>query len=295
MIYFLLIFQQFIASTTHIFAKNLTFELPPTLVLLARSFIATLLFIAILLLRKQNPFSVQRKDIPKFILLGILNIPLNQFLFFVSIKLTTAPNVALAYALSPVFILLIAVLFLKEKVTFLQVLGILLSFVGIGLILIEKGISFRSEYFLGNLVAIAASISWSLYSTYGKPLIKKYGSIYTTSLGMFFGFLLYLPISFAYNDLSNLSIISTTHWLQIAYLAIMTSGLAYLIWYYALKRYPASSIGVFNNLQVVFTTILSVIFFGQVLTKIYIFGGILVIIGVTITQMFHAGDEFHKE
>jgi len=188
MIYFLLIFQQFIASTTHIFAKNLTFELPPTLVLLARSFIATLLFIAILLLRKQYPFSVQRKDIPKFILLGILNIPLNQFLFFVSIKLTTASNVALAYALSPVFILLIAVLFLKEKVTFLQVLGILLSFFGIGLILIEKGISFRSEYFIGNLVAIAASISWSLYSTYGKPLIKKYGSIYTTSLGMFLGF-----------------------------------------------------------------------------------------------------------
>ncbi|MFN3270223.1 MAG: DMT family transporter, partial [Candidatus Kapaibacteriota bacterium] len=295
MIYFLLIFQQFLASTTHIFAKNLTFDLPPTLVLFFRSLFASIMFVLILLIRKQNIFAIKKKDVPKFFILGALSIPLNQLLFFVSIKLTTAPNVALAYALSPIFILIIAVIFLKEKATLRKIIGIVVAFVGIGLILIEKGVSLKSEYFLGNLIALVASLSWAFYTTYGKPLIREYGSIYTTAISMVLGFLLYLPISIAVGDISYVGMIQTTHWLQIVYLAVMTSGLSYLLWYYALKRMSASSLGVFNNLQPVFTTILSVIFFKQVLTSIYLLGGLLVIVGVILAQINHVDEESRRE
>lgn len=294
MIYIILIFQQFIASTTHIFSKNLTFDLPPTLILLFRGLFACILFLVFLLVKRQNIFALQSNDVKRFVVLGALNIPLNQLLFYVSIKFTTAPNVALAYALSPIFILVIAFLFLKEKITISKVIGVLVAFVGIAIILFEKGASFKSEYFLGNLLALVASICWAIYSTYGKPLILKYGSTYSTALAMWFGFLLYLPISFYFGDYRNIAIIQTVHWLQIIYLAVMTSGFAYLLWYYALKRLPASSVGVFNNLQPVFTTILSVVFFGQILSKEYIIGGFLVIIGVTLTQLAHAGEEFRK-
>lgn len=230
-----------------------------------------------------------------FFILGALSIPLNQLLFFVSIKLTTAPNVALAYALSPIFILIIAVIFLKEKATLRKIIGIVVAFVGIGLILIEKGVSLKSEYFLGNLIALVASLSWAFYTTYGKPLIREYGSIYTTAISMVLGFLLYLPISIAVGDISYVGMIQTTHWLQIVYLAVMTSGLSYLLWYYALKRMSASSLGVFNNLQPVFTTILSVIFFKQVLTSIYLLGGLLVIVGVILAQINHVDEESRRE
>lgn len=295
MIYILLIFQQFIASTTHIFAKNLTFDLPPTLVLLFRSLFASIMFVILLFLRKQNIFAIKKQDFPRFLILGVLNIPLNQFLFFVSIKLTTAPNVALAYALSPIFILIIATIFLKEKVTIRKIFGIVIAFLGIGLILTEKGLSLKSEYFLGNILALVASISWALYSTYGKPLIREYGSIFTTAVAMFFGFILYLPISFALGDFNDIEMVKSIHWLQIIYLAVMTSGLAYLLWYYALKRLPASNVGVFNNLQPVFTTILSMIFFGQVLTGIYLIGGTMVIIGVILAQINHVDGEPRRE
>lgn len=292
MIYLVLIFQQFIASTTHIFAKNLTFDLPPTLILFFRSFFAAFFYLALLLAKKQSLFSLEKTDIIRFIVLGILNIPLNQFLFFVSIKLTTAPNVALAYALSPIFILIIAKIFLKEKITLLKAVGIVVAFFGIGLILFERGISLNADYFLGNLLALVASISWALYSTYGKALIIKYGSIYTTALAMWLGFIFYLPMSIVFADYRYLGSLDISHFVQIVYLAVMTSGLAYLLWYYALKRLPASNVGVFNNLQPVFTTILAVIFFGQVLTKEYLIGGMLVILGVTLTQLNRAGDEF---
>jgi drug/metabolite transporter (DMT)-like permease len=286
MIYALLVLQQIIASTTHIFAKNLTFDLPPTTILLFRSFFAVIFFVLFLTIKGQRMFAIERKDVVPFLILGLLNIPLNQYLFFVSIKMTTASNVALAYALSPIFILLISVYFLKEEITLRKTFGIVSAFVGISLILFERGLEFKSEYFIGNLVALLASLAWSVYSTYGKVLITRYGSIYSTFIAMLFGFLLYLPISFLHNDIANIPLIKPVHWSQIIYLAVLTSGIAYLIWYYAIKRLPASSVGVFNNLQPIFTTILAIIFLNQSVSFIYIIGGLLVIGGVYAAQKF---------
>lgn len=286
MIYVLLIFQQIIASTTHIFAKNLTFGLPPTTILLFRSFFAIIFFVLFLIIKGQRIFAIARKDVVPFLILGLLNVPLNQYLFFVSIKMTTASNVALAYALSPIFILIISVYFLKEKITLHKTLGIVVAFVGILLILFERGLEFKSEYFIGNLVALLASLAWSAYSTYGKVFITRYGSIYSTFVAMLFGFLLYLPISFLYNDIANISLIKPIHWLQIIYLAVFTSGVAYLIWYYAIKRLPASSVGIFSNLQPIFTTILAMVFLNQSISSVYIVGGVLVIWGVYTAQKF---------
>ncbi|MCX7879994.1 MAG: DMT family transporter [Ignavibacteria bacterium] len=284
MIYFLLILQQFISSTTHIFAKNLTFELPPTTILLLRSFFAAIFFLILIVARNGKLLKIGKRDIPKFLILGALNIPLNQYLFFTSINLTTPPNVALAYALSPIFILVVASYFLKERIQLRKVFGVIIAFIGITIVLVEKGVSLRSEFFLGNLIAITASISWAFYSVYGKPLILKYGSIYTTGMSMILGLILYLPFSIINKDFSNLTQVQVIHLSQIVYLAIMTSGVAYLIWYYALKRLPASNVGIFNNFQPIFTTILSVIFFSQQISPFFVVGGILVILGVTITQ-----------
>ncbi len=295
MIYLLLILQQFLASTTHIFAKTLTSDLHPSLVLFYRSFFAMIFYLVLLWLKKQKIFVIKKGDLHKFILLAILNIPLNQFLFFISIKFTTAPNVALAYALSPIFILIIANFFLKEKTTILKIVGILLAITGIVLILIEKGISLKSDYFLGNLLALFASICWAIYSTYGKPLIRIYGSIYTTAMAMILGFFLYLPIFLIVGNVNTMLNLEPRHWFEILYLAVMTSGFSYLLWYYALKRLPASNVGVFNNLQPVFTTILAVMFLGQHLTNTYLIGGMLVIVGVTFAQINHVDAEPRKE
>ncbi len=284
MIYLLLIFQQLIASTTHIFAKNLTFELPPTVILLFRTIFATLFFLVFLWSKKIEFWKIPKHHLKNFIILGLLNIPLNQFLFFVSIKYTLASNVALAYSLSPVFILIIAKIYLKEKITFWKYLGILISFAGIFIILFEKGIRIRYEEMLGNILALVASISWAVFSTYGKKMIDVYGSTYTTAMSVFWGFLFYLPISLVNNDFAYLFEINSIQWLQIIYLGVMTSGIAYLIWYYAIKRLSASSVGVFNNLQPIFTTIMAVMFLGQQVSVVYILGGLLVIFGVAITQ-----------
>ncbi len=282
--YYILILQQIIASTTHIIAKNVLLSVPSPLLLVLRASIASTGYIIYLLFKKEKLFRIERKDMFGLIILAILNIPVNQFLFFMSLKYTSPPNVALAYALTPAFILVIAYFFLKEKLSRLKTLGILIALSGTLLILFEKGLNISSENFLGNILALSASLAWAIYTIVGKKYVLKYGAIYTTAVAMWFGLIAFLPIYYFLRPDFALSQIDSALWGQIFYLGLITSGVAYVLWYFALKKMEAGKLAVFSNLQPILTTILAIIFLDYSLTVYFIIGGILTIIGVIVTQ-----------
>ena len=282
--YYILILQQIIASTTHIIAKNVLLSVPSPLLLVLRASLASTGYIIYLLFKKEKLFRIERKDMFGLIILAILNIPVNQFLFFMSLKYTSPPNVALAYALTPAFILVIAYFFLKEKLSRLKTLGILIALSGTLLILFEKGLNISSENFLGNILALSASLAWAIYTIVGKKYVLKYGAIYTTAVAMWFGLIAFLPIYYFLRPDFALSQIDSALWGQIFYLGLITSGVAYVLWYFALKKMEAGKLAVFSNLQPILTTILAIIFLDYSLTVYFIIGGILTIIGVIVTQ-----------
>ena len=284
MIYILVFFQQLLASGTHIVAKNMTDIVQTPLLLLLRSSIAAIFFsIWYILFYKKLP-KIEKKDYPVIALLSLLNIPINQFLFFVSIHLSTAPNIALAYALTPAFVLVIAIVFLKESHTWTKITGVIIAIAGTVLILLEHGFSFSSQYMSGNLLGLLASLSWALYTIFGKKMVRKYGGFYITALTMIFGFVMYVPIFFMTGIPFKISQLNSHDWLGVLYLALFASALAYALWNYALTKLDASKIAVFNNLQPIFTTALAMVFLGYHLTATFIVGGILILAGVWVTQ-----------
>lgn len=281
---YLLFLQQAIASTTHVVTKYLVSDIAPPTLLLLRAFIASLFFLSLIPLGKVKPKKVDKKDLLQILLLGLLNIPLNQFLFFISLKHTSAPNIALAYALTPAFVLLISIFFLKEKATLLKIIGVIIAFAGTTMILFEKGFDFSSDNFLGINLGLLASFSWALYTILGKKFVNKYGAVYTNLLAMVSGFIFFIPVFFAVKAPYNYNDFTLTQWSLAIYLGVVTSGIAYILWYYALKKIEASKVAVFNNLQPVLTTILAIIFLGQTLTPLFVIGGLITLFGVYITQ-----------
>lgn len=284
MIEIILIFQQLIASGTHVIAKGITEEIAPHTVLFYRSATAALVYLAWFFINERKFKQIEKKDLWTLLLLAFLNIPLNQFLFFVSIELTTPPKVALAYALTPAFVFIIAAIFLKERATKLKLFGVILAIAGTFVVIFERGVDLSAGYFVGDLLALTASLSWAIYTVVGKNFSTKYGAIYSTGLSMIWGFFLYLPIYLILPAKTSIYAFSTINWLQILYLGVMTSGLGYALWYYALKKIEASKLSVFNNLQPIFTTIMTVIFFDFDLTITFVIGGIIIIAGVIMTQ-----------
>jgi drug/metabolite transporter (DMT)-like permease len=284
LIYLLLLLQQLIASGTHIVAKTLTAEIPAPVALFYRALLVSTLYSIVLLFKRDIFKKVEPKDWLRFILIGLLNIPINQFLFLSSLELTEAPNVAFAYSLVPAFVLIISVSFFKEKTTKLKLLGIAIAVTGTVLLLLNKGFDINNLSTKGDILALIASLSWAFYTILGKQLAEKYGAIFTTGIAMIFGLILYLPVFHFHPVEYSLSDISAKNWWQIFYIGAITSGVGYTLWYYALQKIEASKVSVFNNIQPVLTTILAYFILDNAINANFVVAGVLIIAGVVITQ-----------
>ena len=288
-VYLVLFIQQLIASSTHLIGKSLTTDINPLLVVLLRAcFTISAFGIWIFFNRKRLP-AFDRADLPRLMLLGLINIPVNQLLFLSGLKHTTPPNASLLYALTPAFVFAIALVRRTEKATLWKLLGIGAALTGAAIVLFERGVDFGSEFFLGNVLVFFASLSWAFYTIMGRRFIVKYGAFYATALTMFSGFAMYLPVYFVSQLFftpveTSLADISPSLWLQLFYIGVITSGVGYGLWYYALSRIEASKVAVFNNCQPIMTTVLAIVFLSQTPTPIFLVGGTIAIIGVILTQ-----------
>lgn len=283
MIYIILIIQTLIASGTHIVAKVVVEDIDSVTLTFLRSMIAAVGLIIIFLIREKR-IRIERSDWMKTVLLGVLAIPLNQFAFLTAIGLTTPSNAALFYATTPVFVMLLSSLLLNERALLFAKIGVVIGFIGIAIVIFERGIDFSSEYTLGNLLMLVAVSAWGLYTVLGRPLVLKYGSFHISSLSMIIGAILFIPIGIVPAIKFDYSLIGMAHLYGLLYLGIGTSIIAYFLWYYALGRIESTKVAVFTYLQPVVTTILAVIILGQIITIQFITGACIALVGVVIVQ-----------
>lgn len=299
--YPVLVLQQLIASSTHLIAKTVTFTLHPALVVLVRGLFSCLFFVGWLYVRRKHYVPIERADWPRIILLGLLNIPINQLLFIWGVQLGTAPNAALAYALSPTFVVIIISIIIKELPSVHRAIGVAVALTGAAIVLVDKGAGLSADHTLGNIIVLCASASWALYTVLGRRLVVKYGGFQLTAFSMFIGTALFVPVYSVIAitvpggiDLTPLtaSVQGSTPewtWFQLFYLGVITSGFGFGLWYAALARMDAARLSVFNNLQPVLTTVLAWMIFSQVPSTMFVIGGVLAIAGVVYTQMRIAG------
>jgi drug/metabolite transporter (DMT)-like permease len=281
LIYPLIILGQLIAGGTFPIAKIAVNSIEPFTLALLRFGIASVAMLLILVVTGRVR-RIERGDWLRFIMIGLLAVPLNQLLFLYGLKFTTAGRSALYYGATPIFVFLMAILYLKEKATPLKIIGIVASFAGVAVIL--RGGRMDEGVLFGDFLVILAVIAWAAYTVLGKNLLNKYGSLTVTAYALLIGTIAYLPIGIVPAIRFDYTQVPTAAWLSLLYIAIMTSVIAYSIWYWALARMEASKLAIFQNLQPVFAAILSMLVVSETFGIDFYFGGALVIGGVLLTQ-----------
>ena len=283
-IYFLLLFQQVIAGGTHIVAKAVVGDIDAATLTFLRTVIAAAGLWAIARVRS-GPLKIDRGDWRQLALLGFLGVALNQFLYLYGMTFSTAANGALLYAATPVFVLVFSRFTRKEKMNPKKTFGIGMAFVGISIVIFERGIDFSSGYAFGNLLILIAVIAWTLFTVLGRQMILKYGALRTTAAMMICGAAMFSPIGLISSFQFPFDQLSALDWAGVFYLAIGTSILGYLLWYHALSRIEASKVAVFANAQPVIATILALVFLDYTITPAFVTGSIVTIIAIYITQL----------
>lgn len=276
--------QTLISACTYLVAAATMKELLPLEVAYLRFVLAGAVYAGIFL-ASGRPLLPPSQRIPRVVILSMVGLVFNQGLFLSGLALSSPTHAAILYALTPAVVLLQSRMFLGERVSLPKMLGIALAFVGVALVLFEKGFQAATEALVGDLLILGAVISWATYTVLTRPMARECGSLQTTGWVLMAGGLLSLPFGpLVMRGPQAWGAISAGAWFGIAFLVLATSVIAYLLWGYALGRLEAAKVAVFTNLQPVATALLSWIILGEGISIPAAIGGLLVIVGVTSTQ-----------
>jgi drug/metabolite transporter (DMT)-like permease len=233
-------------------------------------------------LRKRNRQGISGAPVKKLIWLGLTGITFFYLFFNAGIYYTTAAIGALIQGFIPIAIILLAVLFLKERLKLLQAIGILISLGGVIMIGFTGVIGEARNAILGNILIIFAVISWGAYTIISKSM-QQYNPVYLAIMSIWIGTIgLILPLIYELCT-RGFPVISTDGWLSIIYLGIFSSTICYILYNRILKILPAVQVGNFMNLDPLCGAIIAIIFLHDRVTVWQVTGTILVLVGVALT------------
>ncbi|MDM5225530.1 DMT family transporter [Cytobacillus sp. NJ13] len=260
---------------------------PPLLFSLMRWIIAFLLLTPFMVKQLKKDWNIiwQHKRI--LLLLAVTGVAGYNTIIYFALQYTTSINASVVNSTTPLFIAILAIFILREKLLAHQAAGILLSVFGI-LYIISKG---SIEMFLswkinaGDLYVLAAVIMWALYSVIGKKysdVLPVLSAFYASS---FLGILLLAPLSLIeYLVMEEEPVFSLTSAGILLYVGFLASIMAFLSWNFGVSLIGAAKAGVFLNLLPVFAIIFA-LYFTEVKLYLYqLIGGGIVILGVVISS-----------
>ncbi|MBL7137544.1 MAG: DMT family transporter [Bacteroidales bacterium] len=241
------------------------------------------LFMIIVIFRKWE--WMRRKDIKWFLLSALFN----PFFYFLGenygLKFSTSTITAVIIATIPVFSPLAGYLAFREKLRWFNLVGIALSFGGISIMLLTKGLQLVISD-TGILCLAGAVFAALIYSVLLKKLAESYSPLYIIAIQNLIGVFLFLPLFLLFESQQAFTVIPTWEIISsFLFLAILASSLAFVFFAHTIKILGVSKANVFSNLIPVFTAIFSFFILDERFTLQKIIGMIIVICGVYISEL----------
>lgn len=281
-VFILLILATLFWAGNFVFGKVVGTELSPLWITFSRWVLALfILFPLAYFLEKRPGWKQLSKNVPLLVIQGILGVIAYNLFLYEALNYTSATNAALVFTINPGMIVLFSLLFLKEKITKVQTIGLLLSLFGAIVLLTRGNIGelFSHEYNYGDVLMIGGVLVWTFYSLIGKKITLP--PITTTAISTLFAMIMLAPFVLMEGlNTDNISLIGIT---GVIYMAIFPSAGSFIFWNIALKKVGANQAGVFLNLIPVFTAIIA-IFIGETISIQQVVGGAFVFFGVFLTS-----------
>ena len=260
-------------------------EFSPINLTIMRLFFACIFFIVIYLLNSNKFSKLYRKDILPIFLLGFLGVIIYHLGLNYGEQHVSPSTASLIIATIPILIVILAAIFLKEKITFKIILGIILSSIGVIIISIagQPDADLQIDYIFGAIAVFIGALVGAGYTIFGKKMLSRYTPLSLTVYAFLLGTLGLIPFIniTLFDEISTLSI---EGWGIILFLGLCPTVIAYLFWYVALEIKNASELGFYLYFIPVFATIFSYFLFKEEITWLFIFGGALVIIGLYVVN-----------
>lgn len=169
-----------------------------------------------------------KEDLPRFALVSFASVGGYHLSLNYAETIVSAGLAGLLISFGPIFVVLLSAVFLKEKIGVKLMIALLLATAGAVVLSINTDISFQQ--ISGPLGVVLAAFMYGVFSVGSKPLVKKYGAMPVAVWVAVLGTVFILPL-LSWNFITNVSSLSTTGWISVLYLAILSTVIANIILY----------------------------------------------------------------
>lgn len=278
-------------GVSFVWTKIVLAELDPFVLVFIRFSVATLLFLAVLMATGRGLPRLRLREHVHMALLALLQ-PFAYFLCeTLGLMHTSASKASLIVTSIPAAVLLLSVLFLKERATSLKVLSVILSAAGV-VLLVMGARDFTWDLdggLLGDLLMLGAVAAAAGYMVLARGLGRKHSALEITFLQMAYGSVLFLPFFLWRAPGFSFGSVSKEAWTCVALLTVLCSFGAFLCYNFALSRVEASRASVAINCVPVVTVLTAWIVLGERLTLWQAMGGAVVLVAVLLPNVRPAG------
>jgi drug/metabolite transporter (DMT)-like permease len=229
---------------------------------------------------------IDPKDYLRIIFAGFFGVALNMLSFFKGLSLTSPISASVLMVSTPMIVLILSAIILKERMQKRKIFGIILGLIGTAfLILYGKSVGNATNATLGNFLVFVNATSYGLYLVIVKKLMDKYNAFNFAKWIYLIGFVMVLPFGWSEFQAIDWVLMPTDIYLKIGFVVVFSTFLTYLLNLLTMRELKPTTIAVFVYLQPLFATIFAISLGKDELTLVKIVSAVLIFIGVyLVTQ-----------
>ena len=262
------------------------YEVPPFSLNFYRWFFAWLILAPFTL-----PEIIKKKDYiidnyKLFIVLGVTSITIFNSIVYYSLNFTQVISGVLMISTIPVMIMFFSSILKIEKTNIFQVIGVILSFLGVIIIItkanfeILKNLNFNK----GDITMVIAMLSWALYSTLLKKQKYEISQLSLLQVVMSFGLIFLIPIYFIEYQLGFRITLEKPFILILSYVVLLPGLASFILWIKGISIIGANRSGVFLHLMPIMSAIMAMIIFNEKFMFYHMLGACFIITGILLSN-----------
>lgn len=228
---------------------------------------------------------IDKTDFPRIFAAAFFGVTFNMLTFFKGLSYTSPIMGAVLMVTTPIIVLILSAILLKERMENKKILGIILGLAGtLFLILYGKSMTNAPNATLGNLLVFVNAVSYGFYLIIVKKLMDKYNAFSFVKWIYLFGFLMVLPFGFPEFQEVNWAQIPFEIYIKIGFVVLFSTFLTYLLNLLSMKELKPTTVAVFIYLQPFFATLFAIslgkdeLNWIKIVSAILIFGGVYLVI-----------------
>lgn len=246
--------------------------------------LAALVFSVLLAIKDRSGFRISLRDIPLFLGLGLGSILFFTVCYFTAITMMSLSTAAILLYTSPIWIMLMSVLFFHEKLDRRKIFALILSFAGCVLV---SGISGGEMTLAGLLVGLGSGVGYGLYSILGTIALRRYSpytvTAYTFLIAAAGAWLICNPreMMSIFVDVADLGMLLLLCFLT----ALVTAVIPFLAYTLGLRSVEAGKAGILATIEPLVATLIGILVFSEPLTILSGIGIILILSAVVLLNI----------